>query len=118
MPQHCFFLFIYFYYTTVERRMLFCNFKDMAGSFCRIILNAAFRLYPFITPRKTSRGQTVHWLGAQFCVCMFLDSRDKSLNMLKFCRNDQRKLKNKRRTKGASLLRNPLTMNKMRSLAS
>ena len=32
----------------------------------------------------------MHWIGAQFCVCMFLDSRDKSLNMLKFCRNDQR----------------------------
>ena len=44
------------------------------------------------TPRKIDfyslRGQTVHWTGAQFCVCMFLDSRDKSLNMLKFCRND------------------------------
>ena len=50
----------------------------------------------------------MHWIGAQFCVCMFLDSRDKSLNMLKFCRNDQRKVKNKKRTKGASLLRNPL----------
>ena len=37
----------------------------------------------------------MHWIGAQFCVCMFLDSRDKSLNMLKFCRNDQRKVKNK-----------------------
>ena len=45
------------------------------------------------------RGQTVHWIGAQFCVCMFLESRDKSLNMLKFCRNDQRKVKNKRKTK-------------------
>ena len=32
------------------------------------------------------RGQTVHWIGAQFCVCRFLDSRDESLNMLKFCR--------------------------------
>ena len=27
------------------------------------------------------RRQTEHWIGAQFCVCMFLDSRDKSLNM-------------------------------------
>ena len=42
----------------------------------------------------TLRGQIVHWIGAQFYVCMFLDSRDKSLNMLKFCRNDQRKVKN------------------------
>ena len=24
----------------------------------------------------------LHWIGAQFCVCMFLHSRDKSLNML------------------------------------
>ena len=64
------------------------------------------------------RDQTVHWIGAQFCVCMFLDSRDKPLNILKLCRNDQRKVKNKRRTKGASLLRNPLTMHKMHSLAS
>ena len=38
--------------------------------------------------------------------------------MLELCRNEQRKRKNKRRTKGASLLRNPLTMHKMRSLAS
>ena len=30
---------------------------------------------------ETLRGQTVHWIGAQFCVCLFLDSRDKSLNM-------------------------------------
>ena len=37
------------------------------------------------------RGKTLHWIGAQFCVYVFLDSIDKSLNMLKFCRNDQRK---------------------------
>ena len=24
----------------------------------------------------------MHWIGAQICVCMFLDSRDKSLNIL------------------------------------
>ena len=60
----------------------------------------------------------MHWIGAQFWVCMFLDSRDKSLNMFKFCWNDQREGKNKRRTKGASLLRNPLTMQKMHSLVS
>ena len=28
-----------------------------------------------------SMGQTVYWIGAQFFVCMFLVSRDKSLNM-------------------------------------
>ena len=66
---------------------------------------------------STLRGQIVHWISAQLCVCMFLDSRDKSLNILKFCRNDQRKVKNKRRTKEAFLSRNPLTMYKMHSLA-
>ena len=28
-------------------------------------------------------SQTVNWLGAYYCVCMFLDSRDKPFNM--FC---------------------------------
>ena len=52
---------------------------------------------------KLLRGQTEHWIGAQFCVCMFLDSRDKSLNMLKFCRNDQRKKKEKKKNKRSVL---------------
>ena len=26
----------------------------------------------------------MHWIGAQFCLCMFLDSIDNSVNMLKF----------------------------------
>ena len=30
---------------------------------------------------QTLRGQTVHWIGAQVSSCMFLDSRDKFLNM-------------------------------------
>ena len=30
-----------------------------------------------------------HWIGAHFCVSIFLDSRDKSLNVLKRCQNDQ-----------------------------
>ena len=34
--------------------------------------------------RPSLRGQTVHWLGAQFCVCMFQDSSKQPLNMLKF----------------------------------
>ena len=33
----------------------------------------------------TLRGQTLHWIGAQFSVFFFLDSRDKPLNMLKLC---------------------------------
>ena len=37
---------------------------------------------------KSITGQTLHWIGAQFCVCMFLDPRDMYLNMLKLCRND------------------------------
>ena len=65
----------------------------------------------------TLGGQTMHWIGAQFCFCMFLDSRDKSLNMLNGCGNNQREGKNKRRTKGASLFRNPLTTLKTHSLA-
>ena len=66
----------------------------------------------------TLGGQTVHWIGAQFCFCVFLDSRDKSLNMLNVCGNNQREGKNKRRTKEASLSRNSLTMHKLHSLAS
>ena len=26
----------------------------------------------------------MHWIGAKFCVCMFLDSRDKSVNKVRF----------------------------------
>ena len=40
---------------------------------------------------RALRGHTVHSTDAEFCVCIFLDSRDQYLNMLKFCRNDQRK---------------------------
>ena len=29
----------------------------------------------------TLRGQTVRWIGAQFCVCMFLNSLGKPLNI-------------------------------------
>ena len=70
----------------------------------------------------------MHWIGAQFCACVFMDSRDKSVNMLSFCRNDVETMSAKERiidTKkkenkkyGASLLWNPLTINKIRSLAS
>ena len=34
----------------------------------------------FLNYHEFLRGQTVHWMGAKLCVCMFLDSRDKSLN--------------------------------------
>ena len=48
------------------------------SKFTRIFLNNKI----FGLPKKfTLRGQTVHWIGAQFCVCMFLDSRIKLLNM-------------------------------------
>ena len=62
----------------------------------------------------------MHQIGAQFCVCMFLDSRDKSLNMVKFCRNDKRKIEGRASLlKGrVSLLRNPLAIHKLHSLAS
>ena len=57
-----------------------------------------------IFPSWTSlRGQTVHWIGAHFCVCVFLDSINKSLIMLKFCRNDQ-KMKEQKKNKGSVLV--------------
>ena len=46
----------------------------------------------------------MHSIGAQFCACMFLDSTDKSLNMLKFCRNDQRKENKERKKNKGSVL--------------
>ena len=65
-----------------------------------------------------SRGQIGRQIGAQFSVFVFLDSRDKSLSILNFFWNDQNECKNKRKTKRATLLRNPLTMHQMHSLAS
>ena len=56
---------------------------------------------------ETWLSQTVDWVGAQFCIYMLLDSRDKSLNLLKFCLNDQRKWKNKKRTKERVLVKEP-----------
>ena len=46
---------------------------------------------------NSKRGQIVHSVGAQFGVFMPLQTRDKTLNVLKFCRN-HRERKNKRRT--------------------
>ena len=51
-------------------------------------------------------------------MCRSLKSRYKFLNRVTFCRNDQRKRKNKGSTMGASLLRNPLTIYKIPSLCS
>ena len=69
---------------------------------------------------KTLRGQTLHWIGAKSCVCMFLDSRDKHViacyNFVGKKKTIKNKWKNKRRTKGASFLRNPLTFPKKPSL--
>ena len=55
----------------------------------------------------------MHWIDAQFGVYMSLEPTDKSLNMLKFCRTDLRKQKNRRRSNRASLLRNPFTIHKI-----
>ena len=55
------------------------------------------------------RSQTLHRIGTQFDVCTLLESRNKSLNMLRFRRNDQRTRKHKR-SKRLFLLRNPLTI--------
>ena len=57
-------------------------------------------------------GQTVLWIGAQFCVCFFLVSTDKFLNMLKIFRNYKKNCYNKSRTKGASFLQNSLQFTK------
>ena len=53
--------------------------------------------------QRSLRGQTMHWIDAQFCVCMFLDSRDKPLNMLKFCRKDG-KIREQKKNKGSVLV--------------
>ena len=42
----------------------------------------------------------MHWIGAQFCVCMFLDSRDKSLNMLKFLERSK-EIQEQKKNKGS-----------------
>ena len=55
----------------------------------------------------SSRGQTLRWIGAKFGDCRSLESR---VMTLRFCQNDQIKLKNKGRTKRATLLRNPRTV--------
>ena len=39
---------------------------------------------------KTLRRQTVHRIGAYFSVSMFLDSREKSLNMLSYVGNKKK----------------------------
>ena len=54
----------------------------------------------------------MHWIGAQFCICMFLDS-----NMLNFVGTIKENERNEI-TKGAFLLRNPLTIHKIHSLVS
>ena len=38
----------------------------------------------------------MHWIGAEFCVCMFLDFRNKSLNMLNFVGTIKKKKKPKK----------------------
>ena len=41
--------------------------------------------FSHVYPIATLRGQTVHWIGAQFCVCMFLDSIDKTFKHVPKC---------------------------------
>ena len=65
--------------------MVFFYFNNR--EFCPVLKNLKFDFYL----KQTLRGQFVHWIGAQFGVCMILDSSDKSSNMLKFSWNDQRK---------------------------
>ena len=49
--------------------------------------------------RTSLRGQTVHWIGALVCVFKILDFRDKSLNMLKFCR--KKEMREQKKNKGS-----------------
>ena len=39
----------------------------------------------------------MHWIGAKFCVCRSLEPRDKSLNLLHYCRKTKEQRKNKER---------------------
>ena len=68
--------------------------------------------------KTTLRGQTVHWIGAKLCFCLFPDSRDNFLIMLNFCGTIQENETTKEKQMSTSLLRNPLTVHKLHSLAS
>ena len=59
------------YFLALSTRMLFKLSKKLSSFFYFIL---AFGFAP-------SSDFFYNWVGAQFCVCMFLDSRDKSLNM-------------------------------------
>ena len=52
---------------------------------------------------NSSLGQSVHWIGAHFCLFMLLDSRDKSLNLLKFCLNHESERNNKKKNKSGKI---------------
>ena len=54
----------------------------------------------------TIQGQTVHWIGAQVCVCLFLDSRDKSVN-LKILSKRPKKKKEQNNNKWSVLVAEP-----------
>ena len=73
----------------LKSMFFYCFYLTSCGR--NLANNFSFSYFSF-----TLRDQTVRWIGAHFCVCMFLDCRDKSLNMLKFCRNNQRGRKNKK----------------------
>ena len=62
--------------------------------------DVCFRLKKKKNYERTSlRGQTVHWIGALVCVFKILDFRDKSLNMLKFCR--KKEMREQKKNKGS-----------------
>ena len=47
------------------------------------------------TRPRALRGQTVHWIGAQFSPCMSLETREVFKHVKIICRNNKRKQKNK-----------------------
>ena len=101
-----------FYFLISSRLHHFTQKKSNDIEFIYTWFSLLENIFSVVRIEAPLRDQTVHWIGAQICVCMFLDSRDKFLHMLKICQNDQKKWKNEIRTKGASLSRNPLTVYK------
>ena len=94
-----------------------CNLRI----FCerKIYYNILIDYCFFFRKQKTFITRPNCALDRRTILCLYVPGFQRQVfKMLKFCRNDQRKVKHKRRTKGASLLRNLLTMHKLNSLAS
>ena len=96
------------------------NFYPSALNAIARILNRGCNLQ---TPKKKNyenlRGQAIDYIGAQFGQCKPLESRDKSLKMLKICRHDQSKHTRRRKDqREQAFWRSPYTIHTINSLAS